>query len=158
MILQQAGILDPTTLPRYMEEVARYRQFISRKMDFDNISRLEHPGHLEYEDGNILFNVGENIFRPEGPKPHGNHSPDIGNTIPKHEFDRITSRAAIGGVLYPYAIEYLQPLNISKISDLKDRTDRQDIEKISNLEKLKSNIYQDAILWLSNCASIVTGR
>ena len=143
MILQQAGILDPTTLPRYMEEVARYRQFISRKMDFDNVPRLEHPGQggniFEYE----LLNVTENIFRPEGPKPHGNHSPDIGNTIPKHEFDRITSRAAIGEVLYPYAIEYLQPLNISKISDLKDRTDRQDIEKISNLEKLKSNIYQE---------------
>ena len=150
MILQQAGILDPTTLPRYMEEVARYRQFISRKMDFDNVPRLEHPGQggniFEYE----LLNVTENIFRPEGPKPHGNHSPDIGNTIPKHEFDRITSRAAIGEVLYPYAIEYLQPLNISKISDLKDRTDRQDIEKISNLEKLKSNIYQDAVGVISN--------
>ena len=154
MILQQARILDPTTLPGYMEEVARYGHFISRKMDFDNILRLEHPGHLEYEGGNILFNVGENIFRPEGPKPHGNHSQDISNTIPNHEFDRITSRAAIGEVLYPYAIEYLQPLNISKISDLKDRTDRQNIEKISNLEKLKSNIYRIAPMLLEFYAQI----
>jgi len=123
-------------------------------MDFDNILRLEHQGHLEYEDGTILFNVDKNIFRPEGPKPHGNHSQDIGNTIPNHEFDRITSRAAIGEVLYPYAIEYLQPLNISKISDLKGRTDRQNIEKISNLEKLKSNIYRIAPMLLEFYAQI----
>lgn len=153
IIAQQARILDPTRLPGYMEEVARYRQFTHKGMHLYTNQPLEYKGHFDYEDGEMLGNVAGHIFYPESPKSYTNSS-ELGHTISKEEFDRITGRAAIGEVLYPYAIEYLQPLNISNISDLKDWTNGQDIEKIHDLKKLKSNIYEIAPMPLEFYAQI----
>jgi len=139
IIFQKVEILDPTTLPSYMKEVARYKEFARPGKHLYTTSHWEGQGHFDCQTTNVLDDITGHIFYPEGPKPYGYSSSDISHTIALNEFNRVISRAAIGEVLYPRAIEYLQPLNISDIFDFKDMGQECVLEGISNLEELRYN-------------------
>ena len=139
IIRQKVEILDPTTLPGYMKEVDRYKKFARPGKHLYTTSDWEYQGHFDCQTTNVLDDITGHIFYPEGPKPYGRSSFDISHTIALNEFNRVISRAAIGEVLYPRAIEYLQPLNISEIFGFKDIDQERVLEEISNLEELRSS-------------------
>ena len=116
IIIQQAEILDPRTVPGYMNEVARYKQATNAKIHGWPLPSDPYPYSFDYQRAMPLKTDSDRLLIPEGPTPYDSPQGTFKDTVTLEEFNRITSGAAMGATLYSYAIEYLRPLNISSIS------------------------------------------
>jgi hypothetical protein len=135
IILQRADIFDPTSVPEYLEENKKYNILVR----FKSLTNAEISLLRRRKDPKWRKETRK--FYEEKKKPletqYGDKLPPM-KEIDEHIEKRL---AAMSKSLYSHAIEYLKPLNISKISELQDAKDETRINSnIKTLEELGANI------------------
>lgn len=139
VIEHQARVLDPRTLPDYLRELDRYKQATDFRIHGTGL-KYSDVAPLNYEVTRPIKGVSKQLFLPEGPNPDGLASvyPEL---VTLEEFNYIKSGAAVGMVLYPYALNLLERLNIREIYDLKDSSTHHEIRgQISTLTDLMNYV------------------
>jgi hypothetical protein len=151
VIIQEAKIFDPRTLPSYIGELSRWdRALIVNILSGKSLisDSMEEKRVTNYSaDATQLFDPEfQPVDLPEGPSAGFPSEKDETVTVVK--FNEILTCNTLVKALYPALITHLERLNITEITDFVDlQPPLKPIEGIATLEELGKNLGKLGGIW-----------
>jgi hypothetical protein len=135
ILLQRARILQPENVKGYLDEIIKYEildLYRTYSYHLDHLKSYKFSPGVEETVANSLKEKMKLLELQYGELP------------PKEEIEKYEEkhRTAMGMALYPYAIDYLEPLKISRIYGLQDLCGEADpnLKTIKTVDELRANV------------------